>query len=109
MDIVTVRVARPEASQVVLWERHPGHPTGEVFLAGEGSFEVALTPAVKARLQDGRLIKDDGAKAEGKSVAAVAVEPVVTAPPAEEPDAEAAEEAPEPAKPRKRAARKGGL
>jgi|CXWK01.1.fsa_nt_gi hypothetical protein len=104
MDIVTVRVARPEASQVVLWERHPGHPTGEVFLAGAGSFEVGLTPAVKARLQDGRLVVEKSAVAEGKSVAAVAVEPVVTAPPADAPETE-----PEPAKPRKRAARKGGL
>lgn len=108
MEIVTVRVARPEASQVVLWERHPGHPAGEVFLAGEGSFEVALTPAVKARLQDGRLVvaksaNDDGAEAEGETVAAVGA---VTAPAEDAPEADASE--PEPAKPRKRS-RKGGL
>lgn len=66
MDIVTVRVARPEASQVVLWERHPGHPTGEVFLAGAGSFEVGLTPAVKARLRDGRLVAVDRADTVGR-------------------------------------------
>lgn len=40
---------------VALWERHPDHPGGEVFLYGDAVFEVALTPAVEARLRSGVL------------------------------------------------------
>lgn len=40
---------------VALWERHPDHPGGEVFLYGDAIFEVARTPAVEARLRSGVL------------------------------------------------------
>ena len=56
---VRVRVGEPGGWVVALWERHPEHPGGEVFLAGGGEFEVALTPAVAARLRDGRLVAVD--------------------------------------------------
>lgn len=55
MDHILVCVTKPADNQVVLWERHPGHPNGEVFLAGNREFTVAKTPAVEARLRDGRL------------------------------------------------------
>jgi transglutaminase-like putative cysteine protease len=56
MDIIRVRVAQPEASRVTLWERHPAHPGGEIWLAGAGEFDVAATPAVLARLRSGQLV-----------------------------------------------------
>ncbi len=71
MDVIRVRVAEPDSGRVVLWERHPAHPTGEVWLAGAGEYDVAATPAVVARLRDGRLVQVDPA-------AAPAPEPVST-------------------------------
>ncbi len=56
MDRIRVRVAQPEGHRVTLWERHPEHPGGEVWLAGAGEYDVAATPAVVARLRDGRLV-----------------------------------------------------
>jgi hypothetical protein len=38
------------------WERHPDHPSGEAFV-GNGTATVAETPAVKAALENGRLLK----------------------------------------------------
>lgn len=100
--MMTVRVRVGESGSratgvavVALWERHPEHPGGEVFLAGGGVFEVALTPAVEARLRDGRLIL-----VEAASVDASVGDAIV----------EKAAEPPQPARPRKSAAaRKGGL
>ncbi len=65
MMTVRVRVGDPGGSVVALWERHPEHPGGEVFLAGGGVFEVALTPAVEARLRDGRLVAAGDSRAAG--------------------------------------------
>ena len=90
MMTVRVRVGDPGSSVVALWERHPEHPDGEVFLAGGGVFEVALTPAVEARLRDGRLILAEAAVAAPVEKAAVA-EPVA------------------PTRSKKTPARKGGL
>jgi hypothetical protein len=59
MDVLRVRVADPESNRVTLWERHPAHPGGEVWLTGAGAFDVAATPAVVARLRDGRLVAVD--------------------------------------------------
>ena len=63
MDVIRVRVAEPERPVVALWERHPAHPGGEVWLTGAGVFDVAATPAVTARLRDGRLVLVDPAAA----------------------------------------------
>ena len=61
MDRVRVRVADPESNRVTLWERHPQHPGGEVWLAGAGEFDVAATPAVVARLRSGSLVQVEAA------------------------------------------------
>ena len=50
--------ARPEMGERnALWERHPAHPGGEIFVQGDEPVEVAETPEVMARLaprlQDG--------------------------------------------------------
>ena len=42
---------------VALWERHPDHPGGEVFVAGPGDVPVAETPAVQAALKRGDLVE----------------------------------------------------
>lgn len=91
MTTVRVRVGDPGSGVVALWERHPAHPGGEVFLAGGGVFDVALTPAVEARLRDGRLVAAEDSRAaeaavadfvDGASVGEAAVaEPVVRARP----------------------------
>lgn len=43
--------------EVALWEREPSHPGGEIFVAGAGVVEVAMTPAVARGLQQGRLVE----------------------------------------------------
>lgn len=63
MKKIYVRVADAATGQVALWERHPEHPDGEVFLSGPGTYEVAVTPAVEARLRNGRLVKVETAAA----------------------------------------------
>lgn len=75
MDTMRVRVADPASPTVALWERHPAHPGGEVWLAGAGSFDVAATPAVLARLRDGRLVAVESIREE---------EPPAVAPPSPE-------------------------
>lgn len=56
-DLITVEATR-EDGRVALWEKHPDHPDGEVFVAGgNGRHEVARTPAVLRALAEGRLIE----------------------------------------------------
>ena len=63
MEIIRVRVAEPDSGRVALWERHPAHPGGEVWLAGAGEYDVAATPAVAARLRNGTLVQVGAATA----------------------------------------------
>lgn len=57
--IVTVRGTGSD-NKVVLWERNKAHPNGEVFLSNDGKArQVALTPAIKTRLREGRLEEAD--------------------------------------------------
>lgn len=44
-------------NKVALWERHPDHPNGEVFIVGEDEYEVAETPQVKALLKRDILVE----------------------------------------------------
>lgn len=55
MSLVTV--IGTQDNMVALWERHPDHPGGEVFITGMKAVKVALTPAVQTRLKDGRLVR----------------------------------------------------
>jgi hypothetical protein len=44
--------------RVTLWEVHPDHPTGEVWIVGDGkAHEVAVTPRVQTLLNTGALIR----------------------------------------------------
>lgn len=73
---IFVKLAEPQTNQVALWERHPDHPEGEVFLAGDGTFEVAATPAVETRLRNGRLLLVETAIASAPAKSAPAAEAV---------------------------------
>jgi hypothetical protein len=60
MKLIWIRAGQVlDRRQVILWERHPEHPGGEVWITGESSepMQAALTPAVAERLRDGRLIE----------------------------------------------------
>ena len=70
MDMIRVRVADPDSPAVALWERHPAHPGGKVWLIGAGEFDVAATPAVVARLRDGRLVAVESVQEEEQTAVA---------------------------------------
>jgi len=56
-DLIKVMAAKVD-DRVTLWEVHPDHPTGEVWIVGDGtSHEVASTPRVLALLTAGALIR----------------------------------------------------
>lgn len=55
-DTIKVQSARDDA-RVALWERHPDHPFGEVFVAGAGVVEVACTAAVINALAKGEIVE----------------------------------------------------
>lgn len=56
-NLMTVAATRDDG-RVALWEKHPDHPDGEVYVAdGTGGCEVARTPAVLRALAEGRLIE----------------------------------------------------
>lgn len=88
MDVLRVRVADPDSPTVALWERHPAHPGGEVWLTGAGEFDVAATPAVVARLRNGRLVAVESVQEE-EQTAVVPAPPEVEASPAVEAQQEA--------------------
>lgn len=62
-NTIKVRSNRDD-SRVALWEQHPDHPNGEVFVAGENIVEVAETPRVKRLLAEERLVKVSAADAK---------------------------------------------
>lgn len=53
---ITVKSAR-EDDQVALWERHPDHPGGEVFVTGEREVKVAKTSGVMRQLSRHQLVE----------------------------------------------------
>lgn len=56
-ELITVMAAKTN-DRVVIWEVHPDHPNGEVFVAGDGrAIQVAVTPAIQRKLDAGELIK----------------------------------------------------
>lgn len=56
-DFITVK-ASSEDGKVVLWERHPEQPDGEVFISGDGKeYRVSRTHEVEIRLKNGSLVE----------------------------------------------------
>lgn len=102
--MMRVRVAEAASGRVALWERHPDHPGGEVFLAGAGVFEVAATPAVEARLRKGVLVAVEEAAVAPPAKRA---EPEPKSEPEPEPVASSDEEEPGAARPKRAASKRG--
>lgn len=56
-ESINVMAAKVD-DKVALWERHPDHPTGEVWIVGDGTqHEVALTLRVVSLLKSGVLVR----------------------------------------------------
>ena len=63
IEIIKVTAAKND-DQVVLWEVHEDHPSGEVWIVGDGqAYEVALTPRVQARLNSRALLRIEAERA----------------------------------------------
>lgn len=60
MMTIRVRSGRQD-NRVALWEQHPDHPGGEVFVAGSRVVEVAQTARVLALLRVGVLVRAEAA------------------------------------------------
>ncbi len=50
-----VKVVESHKPRVGLWEMDPAHEDGEVFVAGDETFKVGDTPAVRAAIRDGKI------------------------------------------------------
>lgn len=57
IDIIKVKATNTDG-RVVIWEKDPSHPIGEIFVSGDGSVtEVANTAAVRAAIKAGALVQ----------------------------------------------------
>lgn len=57
MDMITVK--SNVENRIALWQKHPDHPGGEVFVAGGIVATVALTDEVQTRIANGFLVVTD--------------------------------------------------
>lgn len=74
IDIIKVKATNTDG-RVAIWEVNSDHPTGEVFVSGDGSVvEVANTAAVRAAIKAGALVEVEPEKA--KAPAKQEVKPV---------------------------------
>lgn len=55
-DLLTVKSGLDD-ERVALWEVHPDHPEGEVYIAGELVVQVARTAEVERHLRSGDLVE----------------------------------------------------
>lgn len=58
-ELILVKAAEP--TRVSLWERHADHPDSEVWVSGEDVVQVALTPMVQRKLDQGVLVRVEDA------------------------------------------------
>lgn len=58
-----------DGNQVALWDRHPDHPGGEIFVSGPAVVEAAETPGVLRALADKRIVQVQPKVAKAKEVA----------------------------------------
>lgn len=59
--MITVKSTLP-SDHVALWERHPEHPGGEVYIADNEMHQVAETAAVRSALSRGVLVEVQAAR-----------------------------------------------
>lgn len=84
-DFIKVKATKTE-NKVALWERHPDHPNGEVFVTGNGeAVKVANTVAVRDAIRRGALVEVQPEKA---SAPVVPEQPSVEPVPAKTPTTE---------------------
>ena len=57
MDLITVK--SNVKNHVALWQKHPAHPSGEVFVAGAIVATVANTDEVQIRLRNEFIVTTD--------------------------------------------------
>ena len=57
-ELINIK-APGEHCAVVLWQRHPDHPAGEVYVTEGMVVVVALTDEVQQRLATGRIVQTD--------------------------------------------------
>ena len=69
-----LKVQANNGRNVALWEVHPDHPGGEVFLSGSTVADVADTAAVRVALAAGRLLLLGAAGANPGAPAATPLE-----------------------------------
>ena len=62
--MITVKSNLKDKSKVAFWEQHAAHPDGEVFVTGEGEFQVARTLAVIKAIGEERIVEVGKAKEE---------------------------------------------
>lgn len=55
--MANIYVKAAKAGSVALWDRHPDHPNGEIFVDGDAVVEAAMTPNVLRALADGRIVQ----------------------------------------------------
>lgn len=56
-ELITVRAVE-EDHRIKIWEKHPSHPNGEVWISGNGrAVKVARTAEVDKRIRSGVLVQ----------------------------------------------------
>ena len=58
-EVIEVQGTRAD-NRVVIWEKTPKHPGGELFVAGEGVAKAWPTPRVTSLIKSGQLIVTSG-------------------------------------------------
>lgn len=61
MELITVKSAPfyAQTGRIALWQKHPDHPSGEAFVAGDIVAQVANTEEVQTRIANGFLVVTD--------------------------------------------------
>lgn len=66
-NIITIKLVH---SNSTFWERHPDHPTGEIYISGNETAQAAMTRAVKQALGNGQIeVVDTSIETEAEPVA----------------------------------------
>lgn len=66
--VITVKATHP--GRVAVWDRHPDHPGGEIFVYSDEPVKAAMTPAVMLALSEGRIVEAAPAAAAEQPVEA---------------------------------------
>lgn len=60
-----------DGAKMILWEKDPAHPNGEIFITDDGkSYTVGETAAIKRLLHEGRLARGDASDVKSPSAPA---------------------------------------